>query len=79
MFREDLCRELRHWRSLGDQVLLMMDANENVLEGAMVKKMAKPDIGLRAAVHSQVPGHGPKTHIPKGRNRLMKFLSHQDW
>ena len=63
MFREDLCRELRHWRSLGDQVLLMMDANENVLEGAMVKKMAKPDIGLRAAVHSQVPGHGPKTHI----------------
>ena len=63
MFREDLCRELRHWRSLGDQVLLMMDANENVLDGAMVKKMALSNIGMRAAVHSQTMGHGPKTHI----------------
>ena len=63
MFREDLCRELRHWRSLGDQVLLMMDANENVLDGAMVKKMALSNIGMRAAVHSQTMSHVPKTHI----------------
>ena len=44
-------------------MLLMMDANENVLDGAMVKKMALSNIGMRAAVHSQTMGHGPKTHI----------------
>ena len=32
-FREDLCRELRHWRSLGDCIILMMVVNKNVLGG----------------------------------------------
>ena len=62
-FCEALCKELRHWRSLGDRLVLLMDANENVIDGVMVKMMAKPDIGLREAVHSQIVGPRPKTHI----------------
>ena len=38
-----------------------MDANENVLHGAMCKKLAKKDLLMREVVHSATMGTGPKT------------------
>ena len=35
MFRKDLLRQLRQWRSKGEWMILMMDANEDVIYGVM--------------------------------------------
>ena len=37
------------------------DTNENVLDGNMCKQFKEDDIRMVEAVHSQEPGHGPKT------------------
>ena len=61
LFRDELCKELEHLRSLGDQIILMMDVNENVTDGILVKRLKK--LGLTEAVHFQTPDPGPNTHI----------------
>ena len=61
MFADDLLAVIRRWRKAGDRVILMMDANENVLDGNMCKQFKEDDIRMVEAVHSQEPGHGPKT------------------
>ena len=63
MFRDDLCAVLRQWRGLGDRIILMMDANDKVLDGTLSKMLAEEDIEMREAVHSKVPGPGPNTHF----------------
>jgi hypothetical protein len=61
LFREDLLQVLRRWRGQGDRVILIMDANENVIHGPMCKQLAKEDINMNEVVHSETPGAGPKT------------------
>ena len=61
LFRDELCKELEHWRSLGNQIILMMDANGNVTDKILAKRLKK--LGLTEAVHSQTLGPGPNTHI----------------
>ena len=63
MFRDDLCAVLKQWRLQGDRIVLMMDANDNVLNGHIAKALAKDGIELKEAVHAQTPGYGPKTHF----------------
>ena len=41
LFRDKLCKELEHWRSLGDRIILMMDANKNVTDGILAKRLKK--------------------------------------
>ena len=38
-----------------------MDANENVLHGAMCKQLTQEDLQMREVVHSETAGSGPKT------------------
>ena len=61
LVQDELCKELQHWRSLGDRIIVMMNANKNVTEGILAKRMEK--MGLTEAVHSQTEGPGPNTHI----------------
>ena len=63
MFRDDLCAVLKQWRSLGDRIVLMMDANDNVLNGHIAHALADERIELKEAVHAMTPGQGPKTHF----------------
>ena len=63
MFREDLCAVLQQWRARGERIVLMMDANLNVVDGVLSKMLAKDDIELKEDVHSVTSGHGPKTHF----------------
>ena len=63
MFREDLLALLRGWRVKGHRVILMMDANENALDGCLCQALREDDIQMNEAVHSVVPGPGPNTHF----------------
>ena len=39
----------------------MMDANNNVFDGRLTKTL-KSKLEMQEAVHTAVPGQGPKTH-----------------
>ena len=46
----------------------MMDANKNVVEGDLTRRLAEDSIALQEAVHLVTTGQGPKTwirgHVP---------------
>ena len=61
MFRNDLLDAIKQWRSQGDRIILMIDANENVLTGQLADSLRADEVGMVEAVHSRTPGPGPKT------------------
>ena len=63
MFCDDLCEVLTTWRSKGDRIILMMDANDNVFNGKLSKRLAEEPIGMKEAVHGLKHGQGPSTHF----------------
>ena len=62
MFCDDLCEVLQTWRSKGDRIILMMDANDNVFKGKLSKRLADKPIEMKEAVHGVKPDQGPSTH-----------------
>ena len=62
MFEDDLVTVLEQWRVRGDRIILMMDANNNVFNGRLTK-LLKDKLEMCEAVHRQVPGQGPNTHV----------------
>ena len=46
MFRDDLLTTLRSWRAAGHRVVLMMDANEHVLDGCLCKALLGDDLRM---------------------------------
>ena len=79
MFRKDLLRQLRQWRSKGERMVLMMDANEDVIDGVICRQLRRADVGMREAFHKVtkekktqyllqgVGGH--QRHMDNHRNR----------
>ena len=63
MFRDDLLAQLRKWRTRGDRTVLMMDANEDVIDGAMCRQLGEEDLNLREVVFSHTRAKGPKTYF----------------
>ena len=41
----------------------MIDANENVVDGVMSKRLAEEEMDMREAVHQKVAVKGPKTNF----------------
>ena len=39
MFEDDLVTVMEQWRARGDRIILMMDANNNVFNGRLSKKL----------------------------------------
>ena len=50
MLREDILAQLKKWRANEDRIVLMMDANEDVVDGAMCKQLGGEDLNLREVV-----------------------------
>ena len=63
IFRKDLLRQLRQWRSKREQMVLMMEANKGVIDGVMCRQLRKADVGMREAVHTVTAGKGPNTYF----------------
>ena len=56
MFCDNLCDVLKTWRSMGDRIILMMDANDNVFNGKLSKQLADNLIEMKEAVHGVKAG-----------------------
>ena len=69
MFREDLLAQLRKWRAKGDRIVLMMDANEDVVDGVMCRQLREEDINLREVVFAHTQTKGPKTYF-RGKDAI---------
>ena len=63
MFQEDLLAQLRKWRAGGDNMIPMMNANKDVIDGAMCKQLNKADLNMRELVFSQTRTRDPKTYF----------------
>ena len=61
MLREDLLTQLRKWRVQGDREILVMDANEDVIDREMCKQLGNDALKMREVVYSQTNKRGPKT------------------
>ena len=57
MFHEDLLAVLQRWREKGDRVVLIMDMNENVIDGTMYKQLAGEDLQMREVSASHARFH----------------------
>ena len=44
-------------------MVLMMDANEDVIDGVMCRQLRKADVGMREAVHAVTTGKGPNKYF----------------
>ena len=53
-----LAEELESWRG---QIVLMMNANKDVIDGVMCKQLNKEDLSIKAVVFLQTRTKGPKT------------------
>jgi hypothetical protein len=61
MFRDDVLALISMWRERGARVVLMMDANEHVIDGELLcKRLRSKEIGMREVVHERA-GPGPNT------------------
>ena len=69
MFRDDLLAQLRKWRTKGDRIVLMMDANEDVVDGAMCRQSGEENLNLREVVFSHIQAKGPNTYF-RGKDAI---------
>ena len=63
MFQDDLINLLRLWREKGDRLVLLMDANDHVVDGELAMRLRGEGLAMEEAVHSRNPGQGPPTHF----------------
>jgi hypothetical protein len=61
LFESDLLWQLQVWRALGDQIILMMDANCNVLTGRLSRALTQESIGLREITKDHLGSLCPNT------------------
>jgi hypothetical protein len=62
LFESNLLWQLQEWQALGDQIILMMDANCNVLTGRLSRALTQESIGLREITKDNLGSLCPKTH-----------------
>ena len=60
IFVEDLCKEVSEWLDSGDQLVIGMDANEDVRSGEVSNRLAQ--LGLIKCVTTQHGAQGPPTY-----------------
>ena len=46
LFKQDLVSQLREWARQGDRLIIMMDANEHILDDELGKLLVSPELGL---------------------------------
>ncbi len=63
LFRMELLDQLCQWRVQGDQLVLMMDANEHVLNGPLCKDLVNDNIDLVEATHASTILPTPPTSM----------------
>ena len=61
----DLLKQLRTWKMQGDQMIVMMDANDHILTGSVGKALVgqKWDIGLEEISHRAWGDFPPNMYI----------------
>jgi len=62
MFAVDILAVLRTWRKQGDRIILLMDANEHILHGDLVRRIMQ-DLEMVEATHVHWEGDEPHTWI----------------
>jgi hypothetical protein len=73
LFGSDLLWQLQVWRALGNRIILMMDANCNVLTGRLSRALTQESIGLREITKDHLGSLYPNTHASGYQSKLMEY------
>ena len=68
-FREDLFNLLKQWRENGEKLILLMDANENLLSGPIERMLRHPDLDMEDVIRRRSNMDGPATFI-RGQRQI---------
>ncbi|EJK52704.1 hypothetical protein THAOC_27993, partial [Thalassiosira oceanica] len=60
-FDEDLLTELSRWKDEGDEIILMMDANQHIYDGKLGRSL-RSDLQLVDAYYRMYDDHAPNSH-----------------
>ena len=69
MFRDDLVAQLLKRRTNGDRIVLMMDANKDVVDGAMCRQLEEEDLNLREVVFLHTQAKSPTAYF-RGKDAI---------
>ena len=69
IFGKGILRQLPQWRGSGERMVLIMNANKDVLDRVMCRQLKGGDIGMREAVYTAVGARGPNAHF-KGTDTI---------
>ena len=67
LFRSQLLAQLRTWRDQGDKLLLMLDGNENMQQGPLMRALQGEDLLMRDVVSHRCSEPSPATFIRGSR------------
>ena len=67
IFREQLCQALQGWRDAGEQLVLLLDSNENMTNGALSRMLQHENLQMEDAVKIRSGYDGPNTFIRGSR------------
>ena len=66
-FRIDLFSQLQQWRNEGEKLILLLDANENMMSGPLSRALQHPDLQMYDAIQKRTDSPGPPTFIRGSR------------
>ena len=62
IFIDDLANQVSIWRTSGDEVIVCVDANQDVYNGALAVRLARPDTDLRCIMEPALGERVPNSH-----------------
>jgi hypothetical protein len=71
---EDLLKEIAGWRSAGFEVILALDANQNVYTGPLAMALKDEKYGLSCLFQAATGADAPKSHFHGSKPRTTSHL-----
>jgi hypothetical protein len=75
---EDLVLQIKLWQQTGDEVVLCIDANQDVYQGRLATMLSSPDIQLMCSMEPVLGTQVPNSHF-RGTGKTSTILAVQNW
>ena len=69
IWRNDLIKLLKQWRSEGDKIILLLDSNENMNDGQLARLLRQDDLQMKDMIKHRTKKKGPPIFI-RGKRQI---------
>ncbi|KAL3788945.1 hypothetical protein HJC23_000229 [Cyclotella cryptica] len=78
IFVDDLAMQLATWRSNGEEIILCIDANQDVYRGSLATRLSQPDVQLHCLMESAMGEPVPNSHF-RGKSQISTIFAVTGW